>query len=562
MKNLLLIVALLHMLAWPTYAQYSTTIRGDFKGLRDSLVPLMALMDGSPGIRHRTAKLGFSLRLPGSGLYKIEVQRAESPAWQAWMTTERGRVPDTTQVLFVQGVAFKPGRSERQAVSGVIERASPTSKVGVRLFLQAARRSRRRLVSLNAKLADEEVAVDARIRSMPELVVKGRTCGVQDDSTMIASLETSEEGAAEYLDASSVPASERKVRGAVSLAQVATDADYEYFVQYGSLTNSYIASVIQAAGSLYEPTFSVNFQVVYQNVFTSAAVSPYRETVPENSLDEFRNYTLSNNHLGVADIYHLFTGRDFDGSTIGVAFVGVICKFNNQYSFGVSQRFDPSADHVVFAHEVGHNFNASHVSDPAGIMYPSASLPAPARWSSTSVSEISDYLGGVGCLSLEERTPVPTPTLAPGETPVDTGGGGTGGGGVPGFSPTLPPTTDTTVSLSGSFRRGKGSFLVNINEYNPSCYVELLAGSVDAGVPEDVIYRRPQSSRTVRLGSTVGKSARGRFQLRARLSCPEVGAVYFSDSLSMRMRGSVRRRVSGGRWLALFQKRLAKRRGR
>lgn len=561
MKKLLPVCGLLLVLVWPTYAQHRSTILGDFRGVQDSLVPLLSRMDGGPGRQHRTGKLGFSMRLPGSGLYKIELQRAESPAWKAWLTTDAGKVPDTTEVLFVQGVAFKPGRPERQAVSGVIERAGSTGQVGVRLFLQADRRSSRRLVSLSAKIANGSAKAEARVRSIPELVVKGKTCGVREPSLDTFSIQTYEDADTGNLRANALVSSELRAAGAIAVAQVATDADYEYFVQYGSLTNSYIASVIQAAGKLYEPTFSLNFQIVYQNVFTSSTVSPYRETVPENSLEEFRNYALSNNHLGTADIYHLFTGRDFDGSTIGVAFVGVVCKFNNQYSFGVSQRFDPSADYVVFAHEVGHNFNASHDGDRDGIMYPSASLPAPTKWSATSISEISSYLSGVGCFSMQETTPVPTPTLVPGETPTTTGGGGQGAG-APGFSPTVPPSFDTVVSLSGRFRRGVGNFSVSISDYDPSCYVELLAGSADAGVPEDVIYRRPQTSLKVGLTSKVAKSSRGRFELRARLSCPEVGSVYFSDTVSFRMRGFERRRVSGERWLGIFQRRLAKRRMR
>lgn len=53
---------------------------------------------------------------------------------------------------------------------------------------------------------------------------------------------------------------------------------------------------------------------------------------------------------------HLFTGKDIDGSTIGIAYVGALC---NSFAIGVTQRFGVNTA-LVAAHEFGHNFGAPH----------------------------------------------------------------------------------------------------------------------------------------------------------------------------------------------------------
>ena len=61
------------------------------------------------------------------------------------------------------------------------------------------------------------------------------------------------------------------------------------------------------------------------------------------------------------DMAHMWTGKDMDGSTVGIAWKSVTCA--KGYSYGVSQRLTGSpAKHILTAHEMGHNFGADHVS--------------------------------------------------------------------------------------------------------------------------------------------------------------------------------------------------------
>jgi len=101
---------------------------------------------------------------------------------------------------------------------------------------------------------------------------------------------------------------------------------------------------------------------------------------------------------------HLVTGRDFDGSTAGVAFVGVLCNSRNAnvgtsqlLRFGGSPRMVSTA--LVVAHELGHNFGASH--DGQGntcgtgfIMSPSVSSSF-TNFSSCSIETISADINSI-----------------------------------------------------------------------------------------------------------------------------------------------------------------------
>jgi hypothetical protein len=68
----------------------------------------------------------------------------------------------------------------------------------------------------------------------------------------------------------------------------------------------------------------------------------------------------------VRDVAHMWTGKDMDGSTVGIAWVGVVCR-SPSYSYGVSQRYSSTPQkYVLTAHEIGHNFDADHSDGQSG----------------------------------------------------------------------------------------------------------------------------------------------------------------------------------------------------
>ncbi len=91
-------------------------------------------------------------------------------------------------------------------------------------------------------------------------------------------------------------------------------------------------------------------------------------------------------------ILHVVTGRNFDGSTVGIASVGSLCQnFGNSGTTQYTSTRGLTA--LVIAHEIGHNFGAQHDIDDntclgGFIMAPSLSSNAN-QFSSCSVDEIT-----------------------------------------------------------------------------------------------------------------------------------------------------------------------------
>lgn len=160
---------------------------------------------------------------------------------------------------------------------------------------------------------------------------------------------------------------------------IAVEADFEYFQTLGSeaaATNRITDIMNQVDGLIYSPQMGVRLTIVHMRIWSTAS-DPYTSPVaPATSIDavtalnEFRTYYNVNAPAGAAsrDIAHLFMGRDFTGSTIGIAYLpGLDCPFDavDGLGYGISQHNtgNPAA---LTAHEIGHNLGASHVTSANG----------------------------------------------------------------------------------------------------------------------------------------------------------------------------------------------------
>lgn len=225
----------------------------------------------------------------------------------------------------------------------------------------------------------------------------------------------------------------------VKVLTLSLDGDTAWSQTFGSSANATMASYVNEAEVFYETQFGIAFNIVRQNVFSSRTFGTSTEA--SDLLSAYQCYTSgvapSNAYTGcseksyysTADAHHLFTGMDmtYDGNSgiIGLAYVGVICKFPT-YSFGVTENTSASFVPITFAHELGHNFNGEHTS--SGIMTSSLGVPLPESFSSTSVTQINGHLnsGGNACLSTAASDPDESDEITdPGN---DNGGGDNSGG--------------------------------------------------------------------------------------------------------------------------------------
>lgn len=195
-------------------------------------------------------------------------------------------------------------------------------------------------------------------------------------------------------------------------AEVAIAADYSMYTKYGKNAQSLAQHLIDVK-NLTEPNYSVynvEFKVITTLIETASGQQGWsNSTSPGTLLNSYCCWAgtgssgqlgcTGQNGFGVAhDVGELWSNRDFDGSTVGIAWLGTIC--NTMFRYSTNQHFTTSLQSLrcLIAHETGHNFGANH--DAAGtpyIMAPSVN-PGATTWSSASQSAINTRLPTYSCL--------------------------------------------------------------------------------------------------------------------------------------------------------------------
>lgn len=187
--------------------------------------------------------------------------------------------------------------------------------------------------------------------------------------------------------------------------ELAIATDYSMFQKYGSISavENHNIGVINDVQTNYISDFndSLQFSIVEQFVVSCSGCDPWTSSNDAGALlGSFTNWG-PNGFTQIHDMGELWTNRNLDGSTVGIAWLGAVCS-NNRYH--VLQDFTSNANalRVLVAHEMGHNFDASH--DASGSPY----IMAPAvqntnLWSNQSKNQINSFVNTIdppfGCLS-------------------------------------------------------------------------------------------------------------------------------------------------------------------
>ena len=149
----------------------------------------------------------------------------------------------------------------------------------------------------------------------------------------------------------------------IKVCEIAFDADFEFYQKNGSSVSATlldIETVMNGVTEIYEQQLAITYEITEVIVRTTDE-DPYTSTDPDTLLERFRDQ-WNNVHTDIhRDIAHLFTGKDLDGSNVGLAYVGAVCNTNDPYSFSQSRftTFLPSRV-ALTAHELGHNWDAPH----------------------------------------------------------------------------------------------------------------------------------------------------------------------------------------------------------
>lgn len=187
--------------------------------------------------------------------------------------------------------------------------------------------------------------------------------------------------------------------------QLACDADFEYFDYYGTVheVEDRINLLVGIVNQQYEAELAIT-HVITTIIVRTTEDDPFTSMIPSVLLLEFRAEWNAHFDDVPRDVAKLFTGRELDGSVIGIATgIGAICNLDGAYC--LSQIFGVlGCNSDLVAHELGHLWNGSHCDCPFYTMNPSitcANMFDPFQ----SIPEILGYKEGISCLFCADCTP-------------------------------------------------------------------------------------------------------------------------------------------------------------
>ena len=259
-----------------------------------------------------------------------------------------------------------------------------------------------------------------------------RESDVIPGDALLCGVETLAEKVNEEFLRSSGPNVQAAVLSPAREADLATDADFEYFQASGNsaaAANNDILSIVNQVNGVYRSEIGMTFKVIFQRVWTTSA-DPYDATTMSALLDQVRaSWRPGTAPAGseTRDVVHMWTGRDIDGFQTGLAYSqgtingvpanGVVCR-TQEFSVGVSERqtLIPQK-YIVPAHELGHNFGAQHPEQvghaECALTIMSGTVLANTVFSFCQFSrdEITNYVNSFGSCLSASTTGGPTPAV-------------------------------------------------------------------------------------------------------------------------------------------------------
>lgn len=195
--------------------------------------------------------------------------------------------------------------------------------------------------------------------------------------------------------------------------EIAVAADRSMFDKYGSVVEveNHNIGVLNDVQGDFTGNFDHDIEYVIVTQFIVTGNDPWTNSTDAGTLlADFRTWG-NNGNFGVDfDNGELWTNRDFNGGTVGIAYLSGICNTNKYHCL---QDYTNNANslRVLTSHELGHNWSSGHDAGcppPQYIMCPSVSQGT--SWSDQSTAAINAYMQSKinsGCLQVCGPPPVP-----------------------------------------------------------------------------------------------------------------------------------------------------------
>ena len=193
--------------------------------------------------------------------------------------------------------------------------------------------------------------------------------------------------------------------GATSEMDIGIVADFEFTSDKGSATQAEIITRMNNIDGIFSSQLGVQLNVSRVDAFTDQSDPFSDESDPGLLLDEVVTYRSGTPGQRASGLTHLFTGRDLDGTTVGIAYNGALCM--SSFGAGLTQgTHSVTVDTLIAAHELGHNFGAPHdgtTGSPCEST-PQDFLMAPRvsssdQFSACSITQMQDDIDRASCIT-------------------------------------------------------------------------------------------------------------------------------------------------------------------
>jgi hypothetical protein len=223
---------------------------------------------------------------------------------------------------------------------------------------------------------------------------------------------------------------------ATESVEISVLGDADFLARYASEAQAHdaILTRLNNVDGIFSSQVGVELQVVSVSLAGDLPAGLSATTDSSALLDELGRLRQQNAALSATGVTHLFTGRQLDGDTAGVAYTLALCSRRFGASLAMAHN-SAALDTLITAHEIGHVFGAPHdgtekcASTPQNqfIMTPVLSTSV-TSFSQCSLDQINAVIDSYACV-VPLASPAPVPPAPPDPAPSDNGGGGGGGGG-------------------------------------------------------------------------------------------------------------------------------------
>ena len=193
--------------------------------------------------------------------------------------------------------------------------------------------------------------------------------------------------------------------GATQEIDFAVIGDFEFTSAEGANSEAALLTRMNNVDGIFSAQLGVQLNVNQIDTFASAGDPFSDESDAGSLLDELADYRFNTSQQNSNGLTHLFTGRELDGNTVGIAFSNALCL--RRFGAGLTQSSNSvTLDSLVAAHEIGHNFGAPHDGTPGSACEstPQDFLMAPNVngsdvFSACSIAEMQDDVSRASCIT-------------------------------------------------------------------------------------------------------------------------------------------------------------------